>query len=291
MRFGVVFPQTEIGADPIACRDLAQAAEGMGFDHLVAFDHVLGADPSRHRLTGPYTHESMFHEPMVLFGWLAAHTSRIEFVTGVLILPQRQTALVAKQAAHVDILSGGRFRLGIGVGWNQVEYEVLGENFSDRGKRSEEQIAVLRRLWTERLVTHRGRWHTLEDVGIHPLPVRRPIPIWIGGHAEATLERIGRIGDGWFPLVTPSEKTAERVERLRGYARAAGRDPESVGLEPWLRYGKGGDRTDPGTWQGEIDFWRARRASHITLNTMDVGLRGPDAHIAAMREVREAVSV
>ena len=291
MKLGVVFPQTEIGADPAACRDFAQAAEELGFDHLLAFDHVLGADPAAHTLTGPYTHESMFHEPMVLFGWLAALTERIELVTGILILPQRQTALVAKQAAEVDILSGGRLRLGIGVGWNQVEYQALNENFGNRGRRSEEQIALLRRLWTEDLVTFEGRWHEFRDAGINPLPVQRPIPIWIGGHAEATIERIGRIGDGWFPLVTPSDKTAERIERLRDYARAAGRDPAEIGIESWLRYAKGGAVAGPESWQAEIDFWQSVDASHLTVNTMDAGLRGADAHIDAMRRVKESVDL
>ena len=291
MKLGVVFPQTEIGADPAACRDFVQAAEELGFAHLLAFDHVLGADPTAHELTGPYTHDSMFHEPMVLFGWLAALTERIELVTGILILPQRQTALVAKQAAEVDILSGGRLRLGIGVGWNQVEYQALNEDFSNRGRRSEEQIALLRRLWTEDLVTFEGRWHGFRDAGINPLPVQRPIPIWIGGHVEATIERIGRIGDGWFPLVTPSDKTAARVERLRGYARAAGRDPAEIGIESWLRYAKGGEVAGPESWQADIDFWRNVDASHLTVNTMDAGLRGADAHIEAMRRVKESVDV
>ncbi len=291
MKLGVVFPQTEIGADPAACRDFAQAAEELGYAHLLAFDHVLGADPAAHTLTGPYTHESMFHEPMVLFGWLAALTERIEFVTGILILPQRQTALVAKQAAEVDILSGGRLRLGIGVGWNQVEYRALNEDFTNRGKRSEEQIALLRRLWTEDLVTFEGRWHEVRDAGINPLPVQRPIPIWIGGHAEATIERIGRIGDGWFPLVTPSDKTAARIERLRDYARAAGRDPAAIGIESWLRYAKRGEVAGPESWQADIDFWQGVDASHLTVNTMDAGLRGAGAHIEAMRRVKESVDL
>ncbi|MCY4230363.1 MAG: LLM class F420-dependent oxidoreductase [Alphaproteobacteria bacterium] len=291
MKLGVVFPQTEIGADPAACRDFAQAAEALGYTHLLAFDHVLGADPAAHELVGPYTHQSMFHEPMVLFGWLAGLTERIDFVTGVLILPQRQTALVAKQAAQVDILSGGRFRLGIGVGWNQVEYQALNEDFTNRGKRSEEQIALLRRLWTEDLVTFEGRWHNVRDAGINPLPVQRPIPVWIGGHVEATIERIGRIGDGWFPLVTPSDKTVERIERLRGYARAAGRDPGTIGIESWLRYAKRGTAVGPDSWQADIDFWRSVEATHLTVNTMDAGLRGADAHIEAMRRVKESVDL
>ena len=291
MKLGVVFPQTEIGADPAACRDFAQAAEELGYAHLLAFDHVLGADPDAHRLTGPYTHRSMFHEPLVLFGWLAALTERIELVTGILILPQRQTALVAKQAAEVDILSGGRLRLGVGVGWNQVEFQALNEDFHTRGRRSEEQIALLRRLWTEELVTVEGRWHGFAAAGLNPLPVQRPIPVWIGGHADATIERVARIADGWFPLFTPSEKTAARIERLRALTREAGRDPAEIGIDSWLRYARGGEPLDARAWQADVDFWRGVGASHLTVNTMDGGLRGADAHIEAMRRVKAEIAL
>ena len=184
MHYGVVFPQIEIGADPVGCRDFAQAAEGLGFDGLMAYDHVLGADTSvRPGWSGWYQLEDMFHEPFVLFGHLAAVTERIRFVTGILILPQRQTALVAKQAAEVDVLSGGRMTLGIGVGWNDVEFEALGQSFRDRGRRSEEQIEVMRRLWTQESVDFDGKWHRVPAAGINPLPVQRPIPVWIGGAA------------------------------------------------------------------------------------------------------------
>jgi probable F420-dependent oxidoreductase len=186
MQLGVIFPQTEIGADPKAIRDFAQAAEDMGYAHLIVFDHVLGADTAYHNnWQGPYTTADMFHEPFVLYGYLAAITERLELVTAVIILGQRQTALVAKQAAAVDVLSGGRLRLGVGIGWNAVEYEALGENFHDRGKRSEEQIAVLRALWTQEEVDFHGRWHDITHAGINPLPIQRPIPLWLGGRAEA----------------------------------------------------------------------------------------------------------
>src|SRR6185503_1086777 len=182
MRLGVVFPQLEIGADPAVIKDYAQTTEGLGYDYLLAFDHVLGANPNRlGGWQGPYTHESMFHEPFVLFGYLAGLTQRLELVTGVIILPQRQTVLVAKQAAEVDVLSGGRLRLGIGTGWNQVEYESLGASFADRGERIVEQVDLLRRLWTEPLVSFEGRWHRVSGAGLNPLPVQRPIPIWMGG--------------------------------------------------------------------------------------------------------------
>src|SRR5213082_1675514 len=191
MQIGVTFPQNEIGADPTVIRDYAQAAEGMGYRHLVAFDHVLGADTTHRPGWRGYTHRQMFHEPFVLFGYLAALT-HLEFVPAVIILPQRQTALVAKQAAEVDVLSGGRLRLGIGVGWNPVEYEALGEKFETRGARVEEQIAVLRALWSGHAITYSGRWHHIQDAGINPLPPRRTIPIWIGGHSEPVLKRVAR---------------------------------------------------------------------------------------------------
>ncbi|MBI2089633.1 MAG: LLM class F420-dependent oxidoreductase, partial [Deltaproteobacteria bacterium] len=239
MRFGVIFPQTEIGADPIAVRDYAQAAEGLGYDHLAAYDHVLGANPaSRPGWRPPYTHRDSFHEPFVLFGYLAGLTQRIELTAEIIILPQRQTTLVAKQAAAVDVLSGGRLRLGIGIGWNDVEYEALGENFKNRGRRSEEQIEVLRRLWTEELVTFRGKWHTITEAGLNPLPVQRPIPIWLGGGADAVLRRIARLGDGWMPLLQPDEKCRSMIENLKAYARAAGRDPSAIGIEGRVLFGE-----------------------------------------------------
>ncbi|MFW6074426.1 MAG: LLM class F420-dependent oxidoreductase, partial [Chloroflexota bacterium] len=200
MRIGVVFPQTEIGPDAGAVKAYAQAAEDLGYDHLLAYDHVLGASTkNRPDFRGPYTSESLFHEVFVLFGFLAGLTERIEFATGILILPQRQTVLVAKQAAEVDRLSDGRLRLGIGVGWNEVEYIGLNENFRNRGKRSEEQIEVMRQLWTNEVVDFEGRWHRIPEAGIKPLPVQQPIPVWIGGYAPVTMRRIGRMADGWIP--------------------------------------------------------------------------------------------
>ena len=204
MEIGAVFPQTEIGSDPGAIKEYAQAAESLGYDHIIAFDHVLGANAaSRPNWSGAYRHTDSFHEPFVLFGFLAGVTERIGLVTSVIILAQRQTVLVAKQAAAVDVLSGGRLRLGIGIGWNAVEFEALGENFHDRGRRSEEQVDLLRKLWTSDLVTFEGRWHTVTDAGLNPLPIQRPIPIWFGGRAEQLLRRVARLGDGWFPLFRP----------------------------------------------------------------------------------------
>ena len=215
MQVGVVLPQTEMSSDPAAIRDYAQAAEQLGYDHIKSLDHVLGANAgSRPGWQGPYDHTDLIHEPFILFGYLAAITHSIELVTAIIILPQRQTALVAKQTAAIDVLSGGRMRLGIGTGWNDVEYEALGEDFHNRGRRSEEQIEVLRALWTQELVTYRGRWHNITDAGINPLPVQRPIPIWIGGGVDAVLQRIGRIGDGWFPQVRPDESGRAALARL-----------------------------------------------------------------------------
>jgi probable F420-dependent oxidoreductase len=207
MRIGAVFPQMEIGDDPGAIRSWAQAVEELGYQHVLAFEHVLGAGTdTRPGWQHAYTSETLFHEVFVLFGYLAAVTSRVELVTGVLVLPQRQTALVAKQAAEVDVLSGGRLRLGVGVGWNEVEYQALGASFGDRGARSEEQVEVLRRLWAEPTITYSGRWHQVDNAGINPLPVRRRIPVWFGGHAEAALRRVGRVGDGWLPELGPDHR-------------------------------------------------------------------------------------
>jgi probable F420-dependent oxidoreductase len=267
-------------------RDYAQAAEQMGFNHLLAFDHVLGANvESRPGWSGTYGHTDMFHEPFVLFGYLAGITESIELVTGVIILPQRQTALVAKQAAAVDVLSGGRLRLGVGIGWNAVEYEALGEDFYNRGRRSEEQIEVLRALWTEELVTLDKRWHRITDAGLNPLPVQRPIPVWFGGRADPVLRRVARTGDGWFPLFAPDDEGRKLVERMRGYARDAGRDPGDIGIESWFSVRNGG----PEEWVRFIDAWEDLGATHVSVNTMGAGLGSPDGHIQAIRRFKEAV--
>ena len=283
MQLGVIFPQTEIGADPKAVRDFAQAAEEMGYDHLIVFDHVLGADTTQYPgWQGGYTKDHMFHEPLVLYGYLAAVTQRLELVTAVIILGQRQTALVAKQAAEVDVLSGGRLRLGVGIGWNHVEYEALGENFHNRGKRSEEQIAVLRALWTQDVVDFHGRWHHISHAGLNPLPIQRPIPLWFGGGrpgVEAVIERIGRLGDGWFPQFPPDAVGRATIERMRGYARAAGHDPAAIGIEGRIRVSS----SPPDTWPRQAEDWGTPGATHLSVHTMDADLRTPDAHIAAIK--------
>jgi probable F420-dependent oxidoreductase len=288
MHIGVVFPQTEIGSDPAGVREYAQAVEEMGYHHILVYDHVLGASTkNRPGWTGAYTSENMFHEVFVLYGYLAAITKTIGLVVGVLVLPQRQTALVAKQAAEVDVLSGGRLRLGVGVGWNAVEYQALNENFHNRGARSDEQIALLRALWTEPVVTFKGRWHTVEEAGINPLPVQRPIPIWVGGHSEAALKRTGRLGDGWFPQIPPEDEARAQLARIQGYARDAGRTPDSIGVEARLNMG----RVPESSWLAYVEGWRALGATHLCLNTMGMGLDSPRAHVDALRRAKELLAV
>jgi probable F420-dependent oxidoreductase len=286
MKLGVVFPQTEIGNDPAVIRDYAQAVEGMGFNHLLVFDHVLGAHPDRFegKFRPPYNHATPFHEPFVLFGFLAGVTSRLEMVTGILILPQRQTALVAKQAAAVDVLTGGRLRLGVGIGWNFVEFEALGENFRNRGRRIEEQVALMRRLWTEELVDFDGKYHKVRQAGINPLPVQRPIPLWMGGVVEAVVERIARLADGWFPQFQPGPRTTETVERLRGYIRDAGRRIEDVGIEGRISM----FNTPETEWGAALEGWRDLGATHVAFNTMNAELKSPQEHLDAIRRFKDA---
>ena len=284
MQLGAVFPQTEIGSDPAAVRDFAVTAEELGYDYLLVYDHVIGADPSKHTLVGPYTHESMFHEPFVLFGYLAAITERMDLVTGILILPQRQTALVAKQAAEVDLLSGGRLILGVGVGWNQVEFEVLGEDFHRRGRRTEEQLELLRRLWTEELVTFEGRFDTVRHAGINPRP-EREIPIWFGGMSSPVLRRCGRYGSGWIPRDQFPEDPARnrddilwRLDRIRQHASEAGRDPDAIALSTRAAVTDGDLDAQLAIAQG----WEDAGATHVSFNTMNAGLTSPQQHIDAI---------
>lgn len=282
MRVGAVFPQTEIGNDPGVIRAWAQLAEQVGYDHILVFDHVLGAGLStRPDWRGPYTSESAFHEVFVLYGYLAAITTQIELVTGVVILPQRQTALVAKQAASIDLLSGGRLRLGVGVGWNPVEYTGLNEDFHNRGARIEEQIAVLRALWGAHTIDFAGRWHTIENAGLNPLPIQRPIPIWIGGGAEAVLQRIGRLGDGWFPQLPPDDTARAAVARLRDYTVAAGRPADAVGIEARINL----RQVPEGEAAVYLAGWRDLGATHIAVNFMGLGYT-PQEHLAALSRVR-----
>jgi probable F420-dependent oxidoreductase len=286
MRLGVVFPQTEIGPDPGAVRAFAQAAEELGYDHLLAYDHVLGADTTnRPDWPGPYRAEHQFHEIFVLFGYLAAVAPGLELVAGVLVLPQRQTALVAKQAAEIDLLTGGRFRLGVGLGWNFVEFEALGEDFTNRGRRSEEQIDVLRGLWTEPVVDFEGRWHRIPAAGINPLPVQRPIPVWIGGSAELAIRRTARLADGFFPQRPLEGGWPATMERLRGWIEEAGRDPADMGVEQRINIAEG----TPDDWRREAEEWRALGATHLSVAAMRGGL-DVDGHIARIGQALAALS-
>ena len=284
MRIGAVFPQTEIGNDAAAIRDFAQATEALGYAHLRFYEHVLGADPNRPGgWTGPSTKETPFHEPFVTLGFLAAHTTNLELVTGVIILPQRQTALVAKQAAEVDILSGGRLRLGVGTGWNAVEYEALNEDFHTRGLRQEEQVALIRELWANETVDFDGTWHRIEKAGINPRPSRR-IPIWFGGRAGAVLRRAARMGDGWMPMGA-AEAVREDIHRLRSYLGEYKRDLASFGID--LQVPEPGG--DPESWRRELQAWRENGATHLSVRTMGGGYSGVGEHIVALRRYMEAV--
>lgn len=288
MQLGVVFPQTEIGADPSGVRAYALATEEAGYAHLLVFDHVLGASPERlaealPNRRAPYTIETLFHEPFVLFGYLGALTRRLELVTGVIIAPQRQTALLAKQAAEVDVLSGGRLRLGLGIGWNPTEYEALNEDFHTRGRRIGEQITVMRRLWTEPEVTFAGRWHKLDRVGIRPLP-GRSIPVWMGGMAENVIKRAARLADGWFPQFQPSPESKAAIEHILGLVSEAGRDPSAFGIEGRITITTG----SPESWAEQAEAWRAMGATHLSVNTMGGGFASPEQHIEAIRRFKEA---
>jgi probable F420-dependent oxidoreductase len=283
MEIGVVFPQTEVGRDLGAVRAIGEAVASLGFRHLCAYDHVLGADTSVHGdLGGPYTIDHPFREPLTMFAYLAGVTN-LSFATSVLIGPQRQTALLAKQAAEVDILSGGRFRLGLGVGWNKVEYDVLGMPFEQRGAILEEQVAVLRALWTTPSVTFDGQFHHIRAAGIAPLPVQRPIPIWIGAHSPAALRRVGRVADGWFPQFRPRGGLEEALEVIHAAAAEAGRDLSDFEFEGRLDYSV----RDPEKLAAHARRWQEAGASHLSVITMHAGLTTVDAHIAALGELAE----
>lgn len=286
MRIGAVYPQTEFGNDPVAIRDYAQAVEALGYRHILAYDHVLGANPNRPGgWSGPYIHETPFQEPFVLFAYMAAVTTTVEFATGIIILPQRQSALVAKQAASLDVLCGGRLRLGIGIGWNEVEYTALNEDFHTRGRRLEEQLEVLNLLWTKPLVEFKGKWHTIPDAGLNPMPVQQPIPLWFGGHAEGMLRRCAKWGAGWMPNFRTVEQAAPALAMLDGFLHAQGRSRADFGLEPRLAYGKG----DEDAWRKLAEEWRAVGATHLTINTMGAGFTTPDQHVYALRHFAETM--
>jgi len=287
MRFGVTFPQTEIGTDPARIRDFFQAVEGLGYDFVTLPEHVLGAGSSPHDdWRTYYTRDNAFHEPFVLYGFAAALTSRLELATAILVLPQRQAVLAAKQAAELDMLSGGRVRLGVGLGWNAVEFEALGEDFANRGRRLAEQVEVMRSLWSNELTTFRGEWHTLSDVGLNPMPVQRPIPVWVGAFQAPAVRRAARIGDGWImnPRMRP-EDLARDIATFRGAAEGAGRDPAALGLEATVWAHEGGAED----WRRRIEQWRQHGVSHITFRTMQSGLDA-DAHVGKLEDFAPAMA-
>lgn len=286
MKLGVVFPQTEIGSDPVALKDFAQALEGMGYRYILTYEHILGADPNRPGWDGyrPYDYRDAFHEPFVLFGYLAGVTQMLEFATGILVLPQRQAQLVAKQAAEVDILSGGRFRLGVGVGWNDAEFAGMGADFHTRGRRIEEQVRLIRALWRKPLVSFKGEFHNVERLGLNPLPPRR-IPIWFGGFADVVLRRAARLGDGWFPGGRPGDVLQKQLDALAGYLAAEGRSFGTFGVDGRFKL----KDTPPAQWEAEIRAWADIGATHLAFSTMGMGLDSPQAHLDVLRQLQPVV--
>ncbi|MGE3538881.1 MAG: LLM class F420-dependent oxidoreductase [Candidatus Tectimicrobiota bacterium] len=294
MQLGAIFPQTELGPDPGAIRDFVQAVEGMGYAHIFVADHVLGADTRfhTHPSLASYSHTSVVHETLTLLGFMAAITTRLRLATGILILPQRQTALVAKQAAEIDVLSGGRLRLGIGVGWNEVEFEALHQDFHNRGSRCAEQVAVMRALWTQEVVDFHGKWHHISHAGLNPLPVQRPIPIWFGVGSRATalppesvLRRVGRLADGWCPNIPTNDEGQAIVTRVHQYAREAGRDPATMTLEGRVRVaGK-----TPEGWLQDVHGWVSLGARNIIAEARGGNYRFPQQHLDVLQRFKDTV--
>lgn len=289
MQIGVAFPTTEIGQDPVIIRDFVQAVEALGYDHLTIIDHVLQAsEPEAQDWRSYYTRDNMFHEPFVMLGYLSAMTTRIGLATAILILPQRPTVLVAKQAAELDLLCEGRLRLGVGIGWNRLEFDALGQDFGNRGPRLVEQIAVMRALWSKELVDFQGEWHRIENAGINPLPVQRPIPVWIGAFAPPAIRRAAREGDGWFvnPRLDPGDEAEQLIAVFRDAAADAGRDPTTLGMDATIHLGDRG----PQEWAKTVEDWRRLGATHGTVRTMYSGFEGIDKHLEALRSFRETLS-
>ncbi|HVC53852.1 MAG TPA: LLM class F420-dependent oxidoreductase [Stellaceae bacterium] len=294
MQLGTLLPLGDIGGGPQVLREYAEAAEDFGYDFIEAPDHVLGVNAASRPGWDRNSSEDLFHDPFVLFSYLAGSTRKLGFSTGVLILAQRQAALVAKQAACLDILCDGRFRLGVGVGWNEAEFVALNENFHNRGRRSEEQVQVMQALWAEPHVSFKGRWHTIDDAGINPRPPSGKVPVWFGGHHERTLERIAKWGDGWMPnAYSPDQSALDAFAQLRRLTEAAGRDPGTIGIEVWTSMGSG----DAADWASEAKFWKAAGATHLCLTTTFdrrhhhriPGTTMAD-HLAALRRYHDAVS-
>ncbi|MDP6829963.1 MAG: LLM class F420-dependent oxidoreductase [Alphaproteobacteria bacterium] len=288
MDFGISFPQTQIGNDPAVIRNFVTTAEELGFQRLTLVDHILGAKEARDAPWAVhYTIEYGFHEPMTLFAWIAGFTEKIQLVTANVVLPQRQTELVAKQAAEIDILTGGRMVLGIGVGWSKSEFEALGMNFANRGDRIEEQVDLLRRLWTDELVDFKGQWHEMSDMGMNPLPIQRPIPIWFGAMADVAIRRAARIGDGWLmsPRTKPDDVMKQKIEVFHQAARAVGRDPAELGIDATVF----AEDRGPNEWLSEAAAWREMGATSVTFRTSESGFTHIDQHLDAMRKLADAV--
>ena len=286
MHLGAVLPHNEIGTDPGAIRAYLQGVEDLGMTHLLIYDHVLGADPDRPGgFQGPYDKDVAFHEPFTFFAFAAAVTTTLELVTTVLVLPQRQTALVAKQAAEVAILSDNRLRLGVGTGWNTVEYQALNEEFGNRGRRQEEQVELLRELWTSDNLTFEGRYHTVERASINPRP-SAPIPIWFGGSAPALLERCARLGDGFMPLGGANDKSRALIETIAAHRTELGLSMDGFGIQAQAQWGGG----DPDRWRTHAERWAAIGATHMAVATHRAGDTDVDGHLARIAEYRDAVT-
>ena len=312
MNVGVVFPTYEIGNDPGLIRDFAQAAEDLGYSHILVFDHVLGAHPDRpewpRREDGsspaPHTYQNPMHEVMVTIAYMAGATTRIGFVTGILVLPQRPAVLVAKQAAELAVLRPGGLRLGVGTGWSHVEFEALGVEFAGRGKLMDEQIDLMRELWANDLVDYEGKYHRVRNAGINPRPAAT-IPIWFGGQSDAMLRRCARLGDGWIPLGRPDKSLGEMRDKLYAYAEEAGRNSSDIGIEVFTNYMPGSDyalhkERDPNLklvydaerWSAKLDELEAFGGiTHVSVTTVDYGLPNESDHLEAICKYAEALDL
>ncbi len=288
MQFGVVYPQNETESSRASVAHFARIVEALGYRHVLAYDHVLGANPDRPGgWRGPYTYQDAFLEPLVLYSFMTAVTRRLGFVTGIIIAPQRETALLAKQAATLDVLCQGRLRLGLGVGWNRVEYEALGQDFHQRGRRLDEQVELLRRLWTEPLLHFDGDFHVVSDAGLNPLPLQRPIPRWFGGHSESALARIARVGDGWIPTYAYPRDAAPALAKLDDFLAQHGRRRSDLGLEVMIR----ARHHEPAEWPDLAAAWAEVGATHLAFNTLGAGFARPAEHLSAMAAFARAVGL
>ena len=285
MQIGAVFPHNEIGTDPGAIKAYAQGVEAMGITHLLIYDHVLGADPDREGgFRGPYDKDVAFHEPFTTFAFIAGVTDKIDLITTVMILPQRQTVLAAKQAAEVALLSNNRFKLGIGVGWNELEYVGLNETFNNRGRRQEEQVDVMRKLWSEDSLDYTGEYHRIDKASINPRP-SKTIPIWFGGSAPALLDRVARLGDGWIPLMGANDKAKACIDTIKQTREAAGLSFDNFGIQAQAQYAGG----SPERWRKHAEAWREMGCTHLAIATHNEGPTNVDGHLARIGEYQQAL--